>query len=51
MLPGVGVHPARNELEVVADLSYRQGQGGDRGGEIVAQGTPEQVAQAEGSYT
>ena len=26
-------------------------EGGDRGGKIVAQGTPEQVARAEGSYT
>ena len=26
-------------------------EGGDRGGEIVACGTPEQVAQVEGSYT
>ncbi len=26
-------------------------EGGDRGGEIVAEGTPEQVAQVEGSYT
>ena len=26
-------------------------EGGDRGGAIVAQGTPEQVAQVEGSYT
>jgi excinuclease ABC subunit A len=26
-------------------------EGGDRGGEIVASGTPEQVARAEGSWT
>jgi len=26
-------------------------EGGDRGGTIVAQGTPEQVAQVEASYT
>ena len=26
-------------------------EGGDRGGEIIACGTPEQVAQVEGSYT
>ncbi len=26
-------------------------EGGDRGGEIVAEGTPEQVAECEGSYT
>ena len=26
-------------------------EGGDEGGEIIAQGTPEQVAATEGSYT
>jgi len=26
-------------------------EGGDAGGEVVAEGTPEQVAQVEGSYT
>ena len=26
-------------------------EGGDRGGEIIAQGTPEQVAEIDGSYT
>lgn len=26
-------------------------EGGDRGGTIVAQGTPEEVAEVEGSYT
>jgi len=26
-------------------------EGGDRGGTVVAQGTPEEVAQIEGSYT
>jgi excinuclease ABC subunit A len=26
-------------------------EGGNRGGEIIAQGTPEEVAQVEGSYT
>ena len=26
-------------------------EGGDRGGEIVAQGTPEEVAKVKGSYT
>ncbi len=32
----------------VIDLGY---EGGDRGGQIIAQGTPEEIAKTEGSYT
>ncbi len=42
-------HP---DIIKVADWIIDLGpEGGDAGGEIVAEGTPEQVAQAEGSYT
>jgi excinuclease ABC subunit A len=51
---GASVLIIEHNLEVIrnADWIIDLGpEGGDRGGEIVAQGTPEQVAQAPGSYT
>ncbi len=42
-------HP---DIVKVADWIIDLGpEGGDRGGEIVAQGTPEQIVKAKGSYT
>ena len=43
-----------HNLDVIktADYIIDMGpEGGIRGGEVIAQGTPEEVAQAEGSYT
>ena len=43
-----------HNLDVIKTADYiidRGPEGGDRGGEIIATGTPEQVAECEGSYT
>ena len=42
-----------HNLDVIkcADPDRHRPEGGDKGGEVVAVGTPEQVAQTPGSYT
>ncbi len=43
-----------HNLDVIKSADYiidLGPEGGDEGGHVVAQGTPEQVAQTEGSYT
>ena len=42
--------PERKQLTFVS-FDPVKGRGGERGGRIVAQGTPEQIAQVTGSYT
>lgn len=51
---GNSVVVIEHNLDVVKSVDYiidLGPEGGDRGGEIVAQGTPEQVAKVKGSYT
>ena len=45
---GVSRYVTVKSVDYIIDLGP---EGGDKGGEIVAQGTPESVAQVDGSYT
>ncbi len=45
---GFKCNPQKGAADYIIDMGP---EGGDGGGKVIAKGTPEQVAEAEGSYT